>query len=59
MQMPTQDRRFFIALHKGWKEEAKEQLENQVSNSKSTGKGVKSTKITGDAVKKYSGKSNS
>jgi hypothetical protein len=56
MKMPTYERRLFINLFKKDMELRQEHMENQKNNS-SSGKGNKKTRITGDAVKKYSGMS--
>jgi hypothetical protein len=56
MGMPTYERRFYIKLKTEQNEKRAELLEEQKSKSGKNGKGERTTKISGDAVKKYSGR---
>jgi hypothetical protein len=57
MDMPTYERRFFINIFTEEMEKRKEQMEEAQNKTTSTGKGTRTTKITGEQVKKFSGKS--
>lgn len=50
MSMPTSERRFFMNEHINKKEKEVE------SKTVSTGKGSRTTKVSGEAVKQFSGK---
>ena len=57
MKMPTYERRLFINMFRKEMDARQEQLENERNNAKPSGKGSRKRRITGDAVKKYSGMS--
>ena len=57
MNMPTYERRFFIRIFTEQLEDQKERVEEQQKNATaSNGKGKRVTRISGDAVKNYSGR---
>ena len=57
MSMPTYERRFFIRIFTEQLEDQKERVEEQQKNATtSNGKGNRVTRISGDSVKKYSGR---
>jgi hypothetical protein len=56
MNMPTYERRFFINVFTEEIEKRKEKLEESNNKYTYTGKGTRTTKISGEKVKAYSGK---
>jgi len=57
MGMPTYERRFFIRIFTEQIEHQKEVIEEQQKNATaSNGKGKRVTRISGNAVKNYSGR---
>jgi hypothetical protein len=57
MSMPTYERRFFIRIFTEQLEKQKEKAEEQQQNATaSNGKGKRVTRISGNAVKNYSGR---
>ena len=51
LMMPTYERRFFLTTFINEKEKQKEHMEEQKNNVSSGGKGTRTTKISGEALK--------
>ena len=51
LEMPTYERRYFLGLLTKQARERKEQHEERKNNSKSTGKGKRTSTVSGDALK--------
>jgi hypothetical protein len=51
MTMPTYERRFYIDMFKNEMEMRKEHIEEAKNNAKSGGKGSRSSKVSGEALK--------